>query len=41
MRWLVVPFTLFTVLYVLLGVAVFFLLRRQFDATTPPVTGNA
>ena len=41
MPWLVVPFAAFTVLYVILAIAVFFLLRRQFDATLAPGTNDA
>jgi cytochrome d ubiquinol oxidase subunit I len=38
MRWIAVPFVVFTVLYVFLSIIVFFLLRRQFLET--PVSGS-
>jgi cytochrome d ubiquinol oxidase subunit I len=33
MRWIAAPFVVFTVLYIFLGIIVFFLLRRQFLET--------
>jgi cytochrome d ubiquinol oxidase subunit I len=38
MRWIAVPFALFTLLYVFLAMAVVFLLRRQFLETSKPVS---
>lgn len=38
MPWIVVPFVVFTVLYVFLALIVFFLLRRQFLETSRPVS---
>ena len=38
MTWLVVPFVVFTLLYVFLAFIVFFLLRRQFLETPAPVS---
>jgi cytochrome d ubiquinol oxidase subunit I len=38
MPWIVVPFVVFTLLYVFLAFIVFFLLRRQFLETSGPVS---